>query len=426
MSATHFHGNAVITVEIGFAAPLAGTAGVWGTSLWNTGTWGLGLEWTDISAYVRSFSTSRGRQRSTDSFRPGTASLVLDNADGRFSPDNLSGPYVSAGITLIEPLRPIRITARYSSGSTRPVFYGYIQSWTETYPAMTDAIVTVACADGLSLISAVNRWAQPAIGGGESSGARVHRILDSVGWSGARYIDVGQATMQPTTMANNALTEIDLVTASEGGFAYVEADGAFIFRDYYARWVASSFGTPVAFGNNPDEIAYSDIEFDYSTDTTVNVANVAIVGGSQQTVADNDSRARYGDRTWQRNDLICEAPAHAYGLAQRRVDSDGSPERRVKSITVSALRTYSSATAANRIPQLGYLLALTIGQAVTVYRRLSTHTITSSCYIEGISHQVDPKGDWVVKLSLGKNPDNANWGKWDSMTWDSGSKVLAP
>lgn len=426
MSVTHFHGNAVITVEIGFAASLTGTAAVWDTSLWNTGTWGLGLEWTDISAYVRRFSTNRGRQRSIDSFRPGTASLVLDNADGRFSPDNLSGPYVVGGITQIEPLRPIRITARYSSGSTRPVYYGYIQSWTETYPAKKDAIVTVACADGLSLISAVNRWAVTEVGAGERAGARIHRILDSVNWTDPRYVDVGESTMQATTLANNALTEIDLVTASEGGFAYVDADGAFIFREYFNRWIANSFGTPVAFGNNPDEIAYADIEFDYSTDTMTNVANVAIVGGTQQTVADNDSRSRYGDRTWQRNDLICEAPAHAYGIATRRVEADGVPERRVKSITVSALRTYSSATAALRVPQLDQLLALTIGQAVTVYNRLPTHTITSSCYIEGIAHSVNPEGDWVVKLSLGKNADNPNWGKWDSMTWDSGSKVLAP
>jgi hypothetical protein len=55
--------------------------------------------WTDISAYVRSGNITRGTSRLAGplyQYQPGTATIVLKNADGRFDPANLSGPYTSA------------------------------------------------------------------------------------------------------------------------------------------------------------------------------------------------------------------------------------------------------------------------------------------------------------------------------------------
>lgn len=55
--------------------------------------------WTDISAYVRSASITRGSTRvdsPTVRYEAGTAELKLDNRDRRFDPTNLKGPYTSS------------------------------------------------------------------------------------------------------------------------------------------------------------------------------------------------------------------------------------------------------------------------------------------------------------------------------------------
>jgi hypothetical protein len=61
----------------------------------------------DISIYVREASTHRGAQRELERIEAGTASIVLDNRDGRFTPLNPASPYYPN----ILPMRRIRIRA---------------------------------------------------------------------------------------------------------------------------------------------------------------------------------------------------------------------------------------------------------------------------------------------------------------------------
>lgn len=124
---------------------------------------GAGQLFADVSAYVRSLTTRRGRQRSTEEFSSGTATVVLDNRDGRFDPLNLSGPYAAAGVTGVVPMRPIRISASYN-GTEYRLFTGFVDSWSFDYDAsLSDATATVACSDGLKLLARTDgRLAQVA------------------------------------------------------------------------------------------------------------------------------------------------------------------------------------------------------------------------------------------------------------------------
>lgn len=124
---------------------------------------GPSTTFTDVSAYVRSISTRRGRQRSTEQFSSGSATVVLDNRDGRFDPLNLTGPYAAAGVTGVVPMRPIRISATYA-GTEYRVFTGFIDSWSFGYEqALKDATATIACSDGLKLLARTDgRLAQVA------------------------------------------------------------------------------------------------------------------------------------------------------------------------------------------------------------------------------------------------------------------------
>lgn len=112
-----------------------------------------GQSYSDVSAYVRDVTIRRGRQRPVDRFTAGTATVVLSNTDARFDPRNLTGPYATGSISGIVPMRPIRISATWQ-GTTYRLFTGFIDSLTFGYaPGLRDAIVTVACSDGMKLLA---------------------------------------------------------------------------------------------------------------------------------------------------------------------------------------------------------------------------------------------------------------------------------
>lgn len=50
-------------------------------------------DFVDISSYVKKIKTTMGKQHEMNRYEAGTCTLLLDNADGRFSPWNTSSPY---------------------------------------------------------------------------------------------------------------------------------------------------------------------------------------------------------------------------------------------------------------------------------------------------------------------------------------------
>ena len=72
--------------------------------------------WTDVSDYLRSFDTNRGRISNLSQFQTGTAVVTLDNRDNRFSPNQTTYYYdATNGRTKIQPLKRLRIRAEYDS-----------------------------------------------------------------------------------------------------------------------------------------------------------------------------------------------------------------------------------------------------------------------------------------------------------------------
>jgi hypothetical protein len=106
--------------------------------------------WTEVTTYVRSITTHRGRSSDLDQFDTGTAQIVLDNRDRRFDPFYTSGPYYPNGLT---PRRPIRIVGQIG-GQTYEVFRGFVAGWPVTWSeAGKDSTVTIQCFDALGLMA---------------------------------------------------------------------------------------------------------------------------------------------------------------------------------------------------------------------------------------------------------------------------------
>lgn len=117
-----------ITVEVAFAsAPLAESP-----------------SYTDISQYVRRWSSSAGRQSEYDTFSPRQLQVVLDNRDRRFDPEHSSGPYFGD----LVPMKRIRVSAAIGGGAAVVLFTGFVLGWPQQYTNPSDATVTVTAVDG--------------------------------------------------------------------------------------------------------------------------------------------------------------------------------------------------------------------------------------------------------------------------------------
>jgi hypothetical protein len=104
---------------------------------------GSGAFATTISQYLLEATIHQGRTKSLDPMGPATATVKLNNADGRFSPDNAGGPY---GTDFDDNGVGIRIEA----GTRR--FTGYIVEIQQD-PFIENQEVVLTCTDRLGLLA---------------------------------------------------------------------------------------------------------------------------------------------------------------------------------------------------------------------------------------------------------------------------------
>jgi hypothetical protein len=323
----------------------------------------------------------------------------------------------------VRPWRPVRIRATWA-GVTYDVYRGYAKDWQETYlPGVGstggDAYVTVPCVDDYAALARVDGMATTPAGAGETSGLRVHRILNAAGHSGMRAIDVGNITMQATDLSQKTVAELELTADSEGGALYIGRGGTVIFERSTALIENTRSNTIQAtWGDATDgtELRYSDVHGANDGDLLVNFAAFTRVGGTVQTATDETSRALYRDKRYTRTDLICQTDAQALNLARFHVQKYSSPEFRLTGIQVKPRRDPSTLFPA--------MLAREVRDLIRVNRRPpGGYTITRDCHIAGISHDIN-KTNWVTTFDLWSAKAYQDVGRWDAGTWDSSTWFL--
>jgi hypothetical protein len=391
-----------LTVEIALTSATSGFA-IWDTSRFDVATWGPDEVWVDVSAWVLSVETNRAFSGQLRTWTTGQATVVLNNIDGRFSPDNLTGPYAAAGVSGIIPGRPIRIRLSYAS-ITYPIFFGGIDSWDEGWesydgPRTGDAFMTATATDEWAQIAAAAGTAVAPVGAGETLGPRISRILDVIGFTGPRLLDVGMIPFQATDLSDDPVSEIETTLASEGGSAWIAADGTFVARDRYSLVEdTKSIDVQIACGDGAGETPWVSISTAPLNSTRViNIARYAAVGGAEQYSDDPTSRALYGDKedkaSWA-DSLICQNDADVYVLAQWAVMVNKIPQGNVTSIGFKP-RCDPSVL----VP---LLFEREVRDLVVVNRRppsATDHIMTRYCHISGI-HVDIANGDVDITFSL--------------------------
>lgn len=392
-----------VYVEVGFTTTSTGNYWHIGDSArGKIGTAAIGPDaglWTDITSYVLSFTTGRGSNR-VDSpairYDAGKLTVVLDDSDRRFDPENLSGPYVSGGVTQVTPMRPVRIRATHD-GVSYDIWRGFADSWRHSYDGPRWAECVLTATDGTKVLAAYDRQEVVAVGAGEDSGARVARILDSADWPTAdRIISTGDSTLQATTLEGNAWSELLKVHDAELGELYFDAAGRAVFRNRLAVLEESRSSTSQAtFGDEGSELRYADITPEYDDEHLANVVTVTRTGGTAQTVQDAASISNYLTHTLSVSDVPLDSDAQAASLAGWLLYQMKEPETRFAELVVNPRR------ASQEDLLFAQVLGRQIGDRITVYRRPpgGGSAIAKDCFIRGVFHDVKPQV-WRTRFVL--------------------------
>lgn len=393
-----------VRVEVGFTTPYVGDFFTIGDPIrGQIGVMPIGADeiWSDISAYVRSWSIRRGVSQGnapSRRYEASTCSIVLNDGERIFDPDNLDSPFASGGETQIEPMRRVRIVAEYA-GIAYPLFQGYSDDWVPDYQGGFWTYTTLTATDAFKIFSGVDRVAVGGIGAGELTGARMTRILNSIDWPVEdRVIDTGETAVQATVLEGNTMQELQLTTDTEHGEFFVDALGRAVFQsrtkvltEPRSRDSQATFGD----GGYPatDELPYADVKLSTSDDGLANRVTITRAGGTPQIVEDSDSISDYLIHTFEQSELTMQTDTEALNIANAILHQHATPVRRISRVEFVRPTPQVEAVVWPAI------LDREFGDRITVIRRPAGggDPIQRDAFVRGIEHSSDGQ-QWSTAL----------------------------
>ena len=391
----------VLKVEIDFASgPSFSYPLLLDTAFGVLGTNTLGdapADLVDISSQVLRCSTRRGRNRILSNFEAGTATVILNDPNSDFNPQNLSGPYFGKLI----PLRKIRIYAETEFDSEIVqvnMFSGYITSYDTGFYEGTNATSTVVlqCVDGFRLLNNVSTGIAPIPGAtaGQLSGTRVNTLLDFAGFPDSmRTTDAGNSAMQVDPgQDRQILTAIQTIEQSEFGAFFMQRSGKTLFldRDEVAKRADAAPRTYTDLGT-PGTFPYDSIDFAFDDQLILNDITVTRLGGIPQNVFDQPSIDKFFTKSGSRSNILVQTDAESLDQAQTLLVARKNADLRIDSITLNMNAT---------IGELNTLVNLTsdIYNLIVAEKQMpGGSSIVRELFIQGVQHDVTP-ATWNVKL----------------------------
>lgn len=347
----------------------------------------------DVSDIALRVSIRRGRNRVLNSFEAGTATVVLEDENGDYNPQNTSSPYYGK----LLPLRKIRIWADYDDGGGTDRYYlysGYIVSFDNTFRLGNDEVSTVTfqCVDAFRLLQNVQISTVAGSSAGQTTGARIENLLDLASFPvSQRLIDVGDTLVQadPAT-SRSLLAACQNIEQTELGGFFIDDEGNAVFL---SRSTVSEKAdeTPLLFNDDGTNISYQSIDFAYDDTQIFNDITVTRLGGTAQNVQSTSSIETYFIHSGSRSDLLMQTDAEALDQASMLLNARENALLRIDSIGLNLM----DSTASNRIvagleSDLFTLINVTkTGQA--------SSTFTLELFVQGIQHDITPN-TWTTRF----------------------------
>lgn len=393
-----FDSNVTLTVEIGFDSnPFDDTQ-----------------SFTDVSSYVRSFATKRGRTNELGQFVAGTCSLILSNADNRFNPTNTSSPYYDSANsrTKIQPYKVVKISAIYDS-TTYPIYYGFLDTVPVSYPAIgADSVVQFNCVDAFKIFNeqtlASSGWILGAGGFSELgqstsfayedetelSSARVSRILNTIQFpSSLRDINTGVHEVISQQVNSDVLSSLRQCEVAENAQFFISKDGKATFRNRsYKLANTKALDVQAYFSNDGTNLPYVDVKTSFDVNEVYNVYKWTRSGGIEQNISDADSVARYRPKV-KTQQTINTTDEEVLSIIQQKLNETALPIVRIDSLQINPRQDINIWEKA---------LGLEFGDRISVkIVNPDNSSYTDELWIESISHSVNASSQsWTWNLTL--------------------------
>ena len=334
-----FDSNVDLTVEIGF----------------DSDPFDESQSFTDVSQYVRQFTTNRGRVNELGQFGAGSAQILLSNTDNRFNPSQTTHYYDSANSrSKIQPLKRVRISATYSS-STYVLFEGFLDTIPVVFTAQgQDSVVTFRATDAFKIFQSgvldsrswrIGRGGFSELGQStrlgyedltELSSDRVTRILNAVGFpSNRRDVLTGTVNVQSQQLSDNILSALREVEVAENAQFFISADGKATFRNRdYRLSNTKAVNVQGTFSNTGTDLPYTDVSLSLDDNEIINVYEWTRENGSTQYISDADSVLRFTAKGSTKS-TINVSDSDVLSIIEQKIAETSLPIVRVDKLTVN-------------------------------------------------------------------------------------------
>lgn len=198
------------------------------------GTGGVDEATQDVVSEV-TWTYGRDQDRQLSPGAVGNASMTVCNVSRKYNPENTASPLYGN----LDPARDTRFQVTWG-GSTFPLFRGRLDDF-DVQADFENRNVSFSFLDGMALLQGV-KLSTPLYGS-MRTGDLINIILNEVGWTGGRDIDLGATIVKWWWVeGSDALSALNDLVKSEGppSVAYIAPDGTFVFRDRHHRIQNSS------------------------------------------------------------------------------------------------------------------------------------------------------------------------------------------
>lgn len=347
----------------------------------------------DVSDIALRVSIRRGRNRILNTFEAGTASVVLEDANGDWNPQNPSSPYYGK----LLPLRKIRIWADYNDGGGTDRYYlfsGYITSYDNSFRLGLDEVssVTLQCVDAFRLFQNVSITTVAGSSAGQTTGARIQNLLDLANYpTSQQSIDIGDTTVQadPGT-SRTLLAACQTIEQTELGGFFINPEGDAVFLSRTTVSLKAD-QTPLLFNDDGTNIAYQSIDFAYDDTQIFNDITVTRLNGTPQEVQSTSSIETYFIHSGTRSDLLMQTDSDALNQANMLLHARENALFRIDSI---GLNLMDSSATSRIVAGLDSDLFTLINVTKTAQ---DSSTITLELFVQGITHDITPN-TWTTKF----------------------------
>ena len=350
-----------------------------------TGTLGVATtDIVDISNQVIKVNIRRGYDLLQDQFQAGTATVRVYDPNADWSPENPASPYFGK----LVPLRKMRIAA---DGIF--LFSGYTIAYNYTYPKDQEiGFVDIDLVDAFRLFANANITTISGGTVGQTTGQRINKLLDAVGWpTSMRDIDTGATTVlaDPGT-ARTSLNAIKNIEFCEQGAFYFDPAGKATFQD--RAYIQSKTGAdPTDFANDGTGIPYFNVKFAFDDKLIINQCSLTRTGGTLQFYEDLPSIEKYFPHSLSFTDMMFQTDAQALTIATLYVNTRAETTIRIDALTLDLLIDEPATTEA----------ALTLDFFDTIYIKNVAQDgtiIEKTLQCMGVTHDITPSS-WFTTFT---------------------------